>query len=104
MIFRATFVAVPAFRRVEPVMISGPTARFITRVQSSVEEGAVEAAVAAAEGDVVAGATPATTGTGGLQVMKIVCAAISRARRSAPITNAARPLADFASTQSVEIG
>jgi len=62
MIFSATFVAVPAFRRVEPATISGPVRRLITRSQFS-----GEAAVPAA--DVFAGDTPAATG--GLHVSKM---------------------------------
>ena len=68
--FSTTFVAVPAFSRVEPVMISGPTGRSI-----SASHGCAARARA------------------GLHVSSSVRAPVSRARASAPSTNGVRPLA-----------
>src|SRR5262245_27256776 len=78
----ATFVAVPAFNRVDPARISGPTGRVITR---STVEAAVPAAISPAAGD-----TPATTL--GLQVSKTVFAPNDFALASAPNTKGVRPL------------
>src|ERR1051326_1528908 len=79
MMFSATFVAVPAFKRVEPVKISGPTARSIPRWTSTLSSRAA------------------------LQVSKIVFAPNDFARRSAPSTNGVRPLAVIPTTTSASL-
>src|SRR2546430_8600702 len=68
MILSATFVAVPALSLVDPVKISGPTARWIERFPSSSPRVA------------------------GLQVSKMVFAPNDFARPSAPRTKGVRPL------------
>ena len=76
MILSATLVAVPAFRRVDPVKISGPTARSIAR------------------------STTAFCSRAGLQLSKIVFALNDFARASAPSTKGVRPLAVMPMTTS----
>ena len=76
MMLRAIFVAVPAFNRVDPAMISGPVANLTAR------------------------STLMLALWFGLHVSKIVLAPTARARLSAPSTNGVRPLAEIPMTRS----
>ena len=78
--FSTIFVAVPAFRRVEPAMTSGPTAGAIVR------------------------STNVWSSVLGSQVTKMILDAAQRARVSAPRTNGVMPLADTPMTTSLCFG
>src|SRR5947208_16183182 len=87
--FSATFVAVPAFNRVDPVKSSGPTSSEITRL-----------IVVAGIDDLIwpAWAPPATAG---LHVSKIVFAPDDFARESAPSIKGVLTLAFILTTTSL---
>ena len=77
-VFKMIFVAVPAFKRVEPVKISGPTSGAITK----------------------SGLDPASNSTPGLKQSKTVRAPPRFAAAIAPHTNRVRPLAVIPTTTS----
>ena len=89
-VLRATFVAVPAFNRVDPVSSSGPTASVITRSTSLLVAGVGDPGWSAST-------PPATVG---LHVSKIVSALNDFALASAPTTKGVRPLAVIPITTS----
>jgi hypothetical protein len=77
--FSTILVAVPAFRRVEPAMISGPTAGAICR------------------------STKFCSSEPGQHVTKMIRARALRARVSAPRTNGVIPLAETPMTTSLPL-
>src|SRR4029077_6984194 len=85
----ATFVAVPAFNRVDPARISGPTGSVINRSYSVAGGGDPGPAIELSVGP---RSIPAPTAAG-LQVSKIVFAPNDFALASAPSTKGVRPLA-----------
>ncbi len=78
--FRTIFVAVPALRRVEPAITSGPTAGAIVR------------------------STKVCSSVRGSQVTKMIFEPARRARVSAPRTNCVIPLAETPMTTSFFVG
>ncbi len=77
---RTILVAVPAFRRVEPAITSGPTAGAIVR------------------------STKVCSSVPGKQVTKMILAPACRARVRPPRTNGVIPLADTPTTTSFDVG
>src|SRR5215813_7787408 len=88
----ATFVAVPAFNRVDPARISGPTGSVINRSRSVAGLGDPGRALDVGEIALFIGpqSTPTATAAG-LQVSKIVFVPNDFALASAPRTKGVRP-------------
>src|SRR5829696_5541976 len=95
--FSTIFWAVPAFRRVEPPITSGPTGTS-TRVSTA---GTAPAATRPAD------ASPANPPAGGEPIAQVIAAVIapaSRAAARAPSTYGVRPLAVTPITTSIRPG